>query len=110
MFAPLPAPPWRMTMRAAEETSSILAVIGTHRYDPPMVRIARCPDCGYEWRCAEGEPIVTSSMLDLEVRTFDNPPHRFLIWRCSCGAELGVWTDRDGILISTDLEIRGKES
>lgn len=28
--------------------------------------------------------------------TFDKPPHRLFLWQCECGAEIGVWADREG--------------
>ena len=53
-----------------------------------------CEDCGWELNLAEGAKMPIPP--GVELYSFTDPPHRFLVWRCDCGAELGVWTDRDG--------------
>ena len=74
----------------------------TVRPVPPMNDsrpvVAACEDCGYELRLAEGAPVPLPPGVD--VYTFPEPPHRLLVWRCNCGAELGVWTDRDGVPVA----------
>lgn len=69
-------------------------------YDPPMALIAKCEDCGHEWHQTEGDVIVVSALPGVEIMTFDEPPHRLFLWQCECGAEIGVWADREGRAIA----------
>ncbi len=83
-------------------TRRLVAVVASGYRRPVDPILATCPDCGADWRL--------SNIPGPEVFTFTTPPHKILIWRCSCGAELHAWTDRDGNPVSTDTAIRGKET
>lgn len=48
-------------MTLADGARAVLALIESNRYLPPMARIAKCPDCGYEWHQTAGEVIIVSS-------------------------------------------------
>ena len=77
---------------------AVVDLVNTAAYHPGMVRIAVCEACGWELNTAPGVPVP--SRPGLEVFRFTEPPHRLLVWRCNCGAELGVWTDRDGVPVA----------
>jgi hypothetical protein len=62
-----------------------------------MAMIAKCEDCGHEWHLADdAPPDWWSGFAEIGILSFDEPPHRFITWRCECRTEIGVWADRDG--------------
>jgi hypothetical protein len=72
----------------------LLAGVGDRRYAPAVEPLETCPDCGAVW--------YRSHLPGLDVMMFDEPPHRLLTWRCSCGVELCAWTDREGNRVGAD--------
>ena len=77
---------------------TVIDLVNAAPDDPPMLRVVVCEDCGWELHLAEGAAVPYRPGIG--AYSFDAAPHRFLFWVCDCGAELGVWTDRDGVPVT----------